>query len=69
MRAPSADADRAVRYLTNYQTKSIAGTYTCDDDELQTEAAYEAHIDRLHEQAVAALHARVRERAAVRRPT
>jgi hypothetical protein len=48
--APSPDADRAVRYLTKYLTKSIAGTYADDDDELKSDPAYEAHIDRLHEQ-------------------
>jgi hypothetical protein len=47
--APSPDADRAVRYLTKYLTKSIAGTYA-GDDEVQVDAAYQAHIDRLHEQ-------------------
>jgi hypothetical protein len=47
--APSPDADRAVRYLTKYLTKSIAGTYAGDDDELQVDPAYEANIDRLHQ--------------------
>ena len=39
------DSDRAVRYLCKYLTKDIASTYT--DDETP-DAAYEAHIDRLH---------------------
>lgn len=43
--APSADADRSVRYLTKYLTKSVAETYT-DDEHLDPQ--YEAHIDRLH---------------------
>ncbi len=43
--APSPDADRAVRYLTKYLTKSIASTYTRDD---APDLAREAHIDRLH---------------------
>lgn len=42
--APSPDADRAVRYLTKYLTKSIASTYVDDTPDL----AREAHIDRLH---------------------
>ena len=29
--APSADADRAIRYLTKYLTKAIAGAHTDDD--------------------------------------
>ena len=45
--APSEDADRAVRYLTKYLTKSIADAYTDPDD---THPAYEAHVDRLHEE-------------------
>lgn len=40
------DADRAVRYLTKYLTKAVAETYADDDGHV---AAYEAHIDRLHE--------------------
>ena len=44
--APSADADRAVRYLTKYLAKSIAATYTDYDD--VTNPAYIAHVDRLH---------------------
>jgi hypothetical protein len=45
--APSEDADRAIRYLTKYLTKAVAETYTDPDGETP-EAAYEAHIDRLH---------------------
>lgn len=45
--APSPEADRAVRYLTKYLTKSIA--HACTDDEA-TSPAREAHIDRLHDQ-------------------
>ncbi|MDN5997419.1 MAG: helix-turn-helix domain-containing protein [Acidipropionibacterium jensenii] len=41
--APSVEADRAVRYLTKYLTKSVAETY---GDELS--AAREAHIERMH---------------------
>jgi hypothetical protein len=41
--APSADADRAVRYLTKYLTKAIAEAHTDDAD-----PAYLAHVDRLH---------------------
>jgi hypothetical protein len=49
--APSPDADRTVRYLTKYLTKSIAGTYTGhDEDELPADPAYQAHINRLHEE-------------------
>ena len=43
--APSENADRAVRYLTKYLAKNISDTYTDQDD-----AAYQAHIDRLHEE-------------------
>ena len=43
--APSLDADRAVRYLTKYLAKSVAGTFV---DPEQTDPAYEAHVDRLH---------------------
>ncbi|WP_225997214.1 replication initiator [Myceligenerans pegani] len=57
------DSDRAVRYLCKYLTKSIAGTYTPadqDGDDVVPDpaleavqaaraAAYEAHMDRLHE--------------------
>jgi hypothetical protein len=42
--APSADADRAVRYLTKYLTKSVSDTYTGEEPD----PAYEAHVDRLH---------------------
>jgi hypothetical protein len=45
--APSEDRDRAVRYLTKYLTKAVAETYTDPDGEM-LDAAYEAHIDRLH---------------------
>ena len=44
--APSENADRAVRYLTKYLAKNISDTYTGTD---LADAAYEAHIDRLHE--------------------
>src|SRR3954447_19849553 len=47
--APSPDADRAVRYLTKYLTKSIAGTYAGDEEVPQADPAYEAHIGRLHQ--------------------
>ena len=43
--APSAQADRAVRYLTKYLTKAISDTHHPD---LAAAAAYERHIDRLH---------------------
>src|SRR5699024_8239650 len=49
--APSPDADRAVRYLTRYLTKSIADAYTtsaADDPDQVVDPAYVAHIDRLH---------------------
>ncbi len=39
------ETDRAVRYLTKYLTKALAETYA--DDE-HPDAAYEAHIERLH---------------------
>ncbi len=45
--APSADADRAIRYLVKYLTKSVAETYT---DPEHADPQYEAHIDRLHHQ-------------------
>jgi hypothetical protein len=45
--APSADADRAIRYLVKYVTKSVAETYTNPE---HLDPAYEAHIDRLHAQ-------------------
>jgi len=44
--APSPDADRAVRYLTKYLTKSVADTYTDDQDGVDLDR--ERHIDRLH---------------------
>ncbi len=43
--APSEDADRAVRYLTKYLTKSITDVHASDDG---IDPAYEAHVDRLH---------------------
>jgi hypothetical protein len=43
--APSPDADRAVRYLTKYLTKSVTDTY---DDAEEVDPARGAHIDRLH---------------------
>jgi hypothetical protein len=43
--APSPDADRAVRYLVKYLTKSVAETYA-DPDAANVEL--ERHIDRLH---------------------
>ena len=48
--APSEDADRAIRYLTKYLTKSIADTYNPDDDDTPRDWAREAHIDRLHDE-------------------
>ena len=45
--APSEDADRAVRYLTKYLTKSITNAHASDDG---IDPAYEAHIDRLHDE-------------------
>jgi hypothetical protein len=47
--APSPDAERSVRYLAKYLTKSVADTYS-DTEHLDTR--YEAHIDRLHEELV-----------------
>ncbi|GAA6525665.1 replication initiator [Intrasporangium sp. DVR] len=41
------DADRSVRYLTKYLTKAVAETYTHAE---VFDAAYEAHIDRLHDE-------------------
>ena len=47
--APSEDADRTIRYLTKYLTKSIADTYQPDQgDDWEPDPAREAHIDRLH---------------------
>jgi hypothetical protein len=43
--APSPDADRAVKYLVKYLTKSVAETYADPDHDNQ---ALEVHIDRLH---------------------
>ena len=43
--APSKDADRSIRYLTKYLTKSVSETFS---DPESPDAAYEAHIDRLH---------------------
>jgi hypothetical protein len=43
--APSADADRAVRYLVKYLTKSVAETYADPDS---PNVDLERHIDRLH---------------------
>jgi hypothetical protein len=43
--APSPDADRAVRYLVKYLTKSVTETYA-DPDAANVEL--ESHIDRLH---------------------
>lgn len=49
--APSKDADRAIRYLTKYLTKSVADAYTPgDDDELPPDPRYVGHIDRLHDE-------------------
>ena len=47
--APSADADRTVRYLAKYLTKSVSDTYTNTE---HPDARYEAHIDRLHDELV-----------------
>jgi hypothetical protein len=41
------DADRSVRYLTKYLTKAVGETYT---DPARIDPAYEAHIDRLHDE-------------------
>lgn len=43
--APSLEADRAVRYLTKYLTKSIAAAYT-DPERADPDVKY--HVDRLH---------------------
>jgi hypothetical protein len=43
--APSADADRAVRYLAKYLTKAIGDPL---GDNSESDPAREAHIDRLH---------------------
>jgi hypothetical protein len=47
--APSADADRSVRYLAKYLTKSVTDTYS---DAEHPDPRYEAHIDRLHRELV-----------------
>jgi len=47
--APSADADRSIRYLTKYLTKDIAETYSAPDA-TPLDLAYERHIDRLFDQ-------------------
>jgi hypothetical protein len=47
--APSADADRSVRYLAKYLTKSVTDTYS---DAEHPDSRYEAHIDRLHRELV-----------------
>ncbi len=70
----SADADRTIRYLTKYLTKSLADTFTPEEPDdpaadhvghpddwdarsarqraraAARRAAYEAHVDRLHEE-------------------
>ena len=67
--APSADADRSIRYLTKYLTKSVTETYT-DPDGAPLDPAYEAHIDRLHEQLlVPACAPECLQLAALRDPT
>jgi hypothetical protein len=49
--APSPDADRTIRYLTKYLTKSIAYTYGPRDDAtglpLEVDPAMTRHVDRL----------------------
>jgi hypothetical protein len=45
--APSSDADRAVRYLTKYLTKSIADAHV---DAAEADPRYAAHIERLHDE-------------------
>ncbi len=45
--APSADADRAIRYLVKYLTKSVTEPFTDPD---QVDLAYEAHVTRLFEE-------------------
>ncbi len=45
--APSPDADRAIRYLVKYLTKSVTEPFTNPDC---VDFAYEAHVDRLHEE-------------------
>ena len=64
--APSPDADRAVRYLTKYLTKSVADASPTDDPSTE---AYERHVDRLHaEVRWLPCSPAVRELAALRRP-
>jgi hypothetical protein len=63
--APSAEADRAIRYLTKYLTKDVATTYTRDNDSADDDdgdrnggderrsrvrAGYQEHLDRLWQQ-------------------
>ena len=48
--APSEDANRAIRYLTKYLTKSIADAFTPDDDDTVPDPRHTAHVDRLHEE-------------------
>ena len=43
--APSADADRSIRYLTKYLTKDVAETYVADEG--PQDLVYERHITRL----------------------
>jgi hypothetical protein len=45
--APSRAADRTIRYLTKYLAKAVAETYADPDADVM-DAAYDAHIDRLH---------------------
>lgn len=45
--AGSADADRSVRYLCKYLTKSLATTY-CGNESRAVHSAYERHVERLH---------------------
>jgi hypothetical protein len=47
--APSADADRSIRYLTKYLTKDVAQTYTGPEG-APADLVFQAHIDRLHDQ-------------------
>jgi hypothetical protein len=52
--APSPDADRAIRYLVKYLTKSVATAHTSPTTDPDctgiADAAYDAHIDRLWQQ-------------------
>ena len=66
--APSADADRAVRYLTKYLAKSIAATYT-DDDDVPNPAYMRARRPAAHRAALAAVQRALRQLAPLRRPT